>query len=308
MNLRGTDYRWLDIARYCDMLRNEDDIQNIKYFSAAVKNPQKRARQERYHDALRASKSTDVEVILGHHAKRDIRIRLNGPNYTGSIKYKKWEEKETDVNIAINITQDARNNACDRIILISGDGDLTPAVRRAKELHKHVTVYIPALPKDNDRWSSTLSKVADKCRRLPERLLKLSVLPDRFINPDSGRIIENPFKNSLAASSFLPYCGTCGGEYEAGNKCNRGHGLQRTPALIAPPGFNPNTWLSVPNVPDNNDAKVRIFNALESNNIATLIQTDSAPTSQVYGDIEQIPNITELYVHPEQLEAAQDFI
>ena len=53
------------------------------------------------------------------------------------------EEKRTDVNIAIQMLEDAYEDRCDKLILVSGDSDLVPAVIRVRNLGKKVLVYIP---------------------------------------------------------------------------------------------------------------------------------------------------------------------
>ncbi len=50
-------------------------------------------------------------------------------------------EKKVDINIAIDIISLAYENAYDKAVLISGDGDFVPVVRKLKELEKDVEVW-----------------------------------------------------------------------------------------------------------------------------------------------------------------------
>lgn len=50
----------------------------------------------------------------------------------------KMHEKGVDVNIAVDILVATYENTCDRIILVSSDTDLLPAVKKAKEKGKTV--------------------------------------------------------------------------------------------------------------------------------------------------------------------------
>lgn len=50
----------------------------------------------------------------------------------------KMSEKGVDVNIAVDILVATYENTCDRIILISSDTDLLPAIKKAKEKGKTV--------------------------------------------------------------------------------------------------------------------------------------------------------------------------
>lgn len=102
------------------------------------------------------------------------------------------EEKRTDVNIAVQMLDDAYQDACDRFVIVSGDSDLVPAVNRLKVRFpkKEVVVYVPT--RDPDRGAATeLRGSADKDRDLPLALLKPSQLAPRV--PDgAGGFIEKP--------------------------------------------------------------------------------------------------------------------
>jgi len=50
----------------------------------------------------------------------------------------KMHEKGVDVNIAVDILVATYENLCDRIILVSSDTDLLPAIKKAKEKRKIV--------------------------------------------------------------------------------------------------------------------------------------------------------------------------
>lgn len=50
----------------------------------------------------------------------------------------KISEKGVDVNIAVDILVATYENVCDRIILVSSDTDLLPAIKKAKEKGKAV--------------------------------------------------------------------------------------------------------------------------------------------------------------------------
>ena len=50
-------------------------------------------------------------------------------------------EKKVDINIAIDIISLAYENVYDTAVLVSGDGDFVPAVKKVKELDKNVEVW-----------------------------------------------------------------------------------------------------------------------------------------------------------------------
>ena len=50
-------------------------------------------------------------------------------------------EKKVDINIAIDIISLAYENAYDMAVLVSGDGDFVPVVKKVKKLDKNVEVW-----------------------------------------------------------------------------------------------------------------------------------------------------------------------
>ena len=50
-------------------------------------------------------------------------------------------EKKVDIKIAIDVISLAYENAYDTAVLVSGDGDFVPVVKRVKELDKNVEVW-----------------------------------------------------------------------------------------------------------------------------------------------------------------------
>ena len=71
--VKGTPYKWLDIAAMCRMLLPRDQIHSIKYFTALVdprsNDPDQPARQRMYLRALRTI--PNLELIFGTFLTRD---------------------------------------------------------------------------------------------------------------------------------------------------------------------------------------------------------------------------------------------
>lgn len=134
--------KWLDLDRFCRYLRPHDDLRTIRYFSAMVDGPTK-ANQEAYLRAL--STTPSVEIILGKFKRKRVRCGVTSCTWTGDKLYQIPQEKRTDVNIAIFMLDDAYRDACDHLILFSGDSDLVPALNMVKLRFpkKKITVYVP---------------------------------------------------------------------------------------------------------------------------------------------------------------------
>jgi|HubBroStandDraft_3_1064219.scaffolds.fasta_scaffold77392_2 hypothetical protein len=123
-------YLWLDLEQLVRRLRPADRIVAVRYFTALVRDdPAASSRQRTYLDALAAHSGGTVEVVLGRYQSKSVACRQCGNIWTS------YEEKETDVNIAVSIVSDAAANASDIALIISADSDLCPAIRTARSLN-----------------------------------------------------------------------------------------------------------------------------------------------------------------------------
>ncbi|MGW8255844.1 MAG: NYN domain-containing protein, partial [Thermoguttaceae bacterium] len=123
--LKGGPHKWLNIERYFRLLRPHDAIEKIRYFTARINGP-RASNQEKYLTALTTLPL--VEVILGKFKSKRIECQVTTCDFPGSRFFSSFEEKRTDVNIALWMLHDAQKDLCDRLILVSGDSDLVPAV------------------------------------------------------------------------------------------------------------------------------------------------------------------------------------
>ena len=134
------------------MLQEYNQIIKIKYFTALVKSsesdPSKPERQRAY---LRALLSIpNLEIIEGILKKREIKGKFLGPLGKGIgkgeiVKIRKYEEKESDVNIASHVLVDSVQKDIDCIVLLSNDTDLkTPLFFARKIFHKKIGIISPS--------------------------------------------------------------------------------------------------------------------------------------------------------------------
>lgn len=134
--LRHTAFKWLDILK---LFQNIVKIQNpssrvikIKYFTAPVKanfssHGQKSVTaQNLYHRALKYIYGDCLDIIYGYHTvEKGYPPRYQKPiNKDDRVEIWKFEEKQTDVNIALHMYRDAVNETCTHQILVSNDSDL----------------------------------------------------------------------------------------------------------------------------------------------------------------------------------------
>lgn len=181
--------RWLNLERYCKLLRPNDDIVGIRYFIALVSDPENN-NQETY---LRALSTTPlVQVILGKFKFKNVKCGVATCTFAGSKWYQVPEEKRTDVNIAVFMLDDAYQDMCDQMIIFSGDSDLVPAINvvRNRFPAKKIIVYVPS--RNPVRGAAVeLRTAAHVNRTLPLQLLSKSQFPDQ-LQDGSGGLISRP--------------------------------------------------------------------------------------------------------------------
>lgn len=186
-SLKGSPEKWLDLEKLFSLIRQDDNVQQIRYFTARTGS----ADQELYLQALEAV-STHLRIELGLFKSKKVKCRVSGCSFTGVREFQMQEEKGTDVNIALRMLDDAYQSLCDRMVLVSGDSDLVPAVRLVKQRFPQikVTVYVPA--RDLIRGAAReLRRAADKHITLPLDKLSKAQLPKR-VEAKDGQIILKP--------------------------------------------------------------------------------------------------------------------
>lgn len=112
-----------DFLGFAKMLSNKEQIINASYYVGAIRTDGTKKTQQ-MHD--------NQQKLLAY-------ITNNGFNYVLGYLLKsdgEWHEKGVDVNIAVDILVAAYENICERIILVSSDTDLLPAIKKAKEKGK----------------------------------------------------------------------------------------------------------------------------------------------------------------------------
>jgi uncharacterized LabA/DUF88 family protein len=176
-------YLWLDLqAMATKLLRPGQALEQVSYFTARVRgNAESEQRQSDYIDALCAH-SPLVQVIDGRFQDKDRRCRDCGATWTV------YEEKETDVNIAVALLENAVRDTYDTALLVSADSDLCPAVRATKRQFPTKRIIAAFPPR---RRSMELKRVTDGQVVIGADKIRTSQLPDQVATP-GGVVIHRP--------------------------------------------------------------------------------------------------------------------
>ena len=146
--VKGTPYKWLNIAHLCDVLLPGHQIERIKYFTARVHgrpgDPLGPLRQQTFLRALRTIKN--IEIYFGHFLTHQVMMPLAQPvpGLPQFVRVIKTDEKGSDVNLATHLLHDGHLGRYEAAVVISGDSDLLSPVRFVmQDLKKPVGVLNP---------------------------------------------------------------------------------------------------------------------------------------------------------------------
>lgn len=139
--LKHSKDKWLDLYRLfsgkiLSSQSPEHDLVAIKFFTADIRakvasNGQAaQLAQQNYHRALEALYGDKVEIIKGYYALEKARLLAykKPPDKNFRVDVWKLEEKQTDVNLALESYRDATKGRAQQLIFVSNDTDIAPAL------------------------------------------------------------------------------------------------------------------------------------------------------------------------------------
>ncbi len=178
---RWRKYYWLNIVKFCELFLKDYQVLNeVYYFTAIPKQNRKKDRQDLLFSANKLNPK--FKLVFGKFLMK--KVRFGGKEYTT------FEEKQTDVNIAVEMIRNVIKSKVDTSVLISGDSDLLPPINLIRELDSDHKVYVYFPP---NRFSNDLAQNADAYIKLLryEHRFKKAVLPNS-IKLSSGFSIVKP--------------------------------------------------------------------------------------------------------------------
>jgi uncharacterized LabA/DUF88 family protein len=172
---------WCDFRKLAQqhLIGKDCTLEHIKYFTSPVGNLSYVGEQFKQYRWLQAVKTiNNLEVIEGFYTPDDEKFR---------------QEKQTDINIAVELVLDAiRPDGYDEALLISGDIDLAPAVLAVQNkipIRKTVHIWTP-LSKPSRRWEELVRNQGVFCHEIKPEMLADSRLKDRIIANNGNTVID----------------------------------------------------------------------------------------------------------------------
>jgi len=188
-------YKWLDYWRLCaSVLPKDATLAKVFYFTALYNmDPDGVARHRTY---IRALQSVGVETVYGKFKRKDRTCWIHRRNAKAHLPtcancdgtVKSFEEKQTDVNIAVRLLVEAHNDTFDTALVVTGDTDLIPVIVAMHNEFpgKRVGFFFPP-----HRTSQELKAIADFTIKMKTKHLSTCQFPDKITLKD-GSIIERP--------------------------------------------------------------------------------------------------------------------
>lgn len=195
-NFKANKYKWLNLRLLAENIKKpEEKIKNILYFSAYCSwNKEKKDKHKLY---VRALSSVGVRLIKGSFCNVEKSFTKTKNEVVSSDKifdelpnnlvFKTYEEKKTDVNIAVSLIEEAISENYDVFYILSADSDFAPALKYIKKHHRKIKL-VSVLPPKSSGYK--IKQVCDNQIYLTEDLLKKSLFNNEIKIGES--ILEKP--------------------------------------------------------------------------------------------------------------------
>lgn len=180
-------YLWLDYrSLFESMLKEDQTLAAVNYFTAMSKDPGSRKRQQTYLSAL--ALRGGLTVHLGRLAQRPHTCQKCGK------RSHRWQEKESDVRIALEMYRDAVNDRVDTVWLMSRDADLVPAVEAVlRDTDVKVVIFRPPNGSgDRAGGDALVSAAGGNQFHVERRLWARNQLPDVMQRAKGSTRIRRP--------------------------------------------------------------------------------------------------------------------
>ncbi|ALE01104.1 6-hydroxy-3-succinoylpyridine 3-monooxygenase [Pseudomonas syringae] len=180
--LRRTPYKWLDLLPLFEkhilpsaLVKDGDGrirqstlltSPSIKFFTANIlesvaRAPDSVSSQARYHTALRKLHDGRIELIEGYYAVNKMKVKIvdaehpdRTPRECQEIQAWKVEEKQSDVNLALQAYHDAITGQIDHAVIVTNDTDIAPALQMIR-VHTNVLIGVVVPTTDHTRLPNT---------------------------------------------------------------------------------------------------------------------------------------------------------
>ncbi|MDC2889325.1 NYN domain-containing protein [Psychrosphaera algicola] len=211
--LKGTPYKWLDL----DVLFSKfllpsssphsqiNEIDGIKFFTAdiigrAARDPNSIKDQQSYHRALKFHLREKFSLIKGYYSLLPISAHQveSGRDIPQSAITRVWklEEKQTDVNIAVEALADAiLDDDTEQVVFVTNDTDIAPVLAKIRTLSSVKVGLVIPTPK------GVRHPNVDLCRHA--HWVRHHILDDELSRSQLPRVVSGGRKPAIKPESWF---------------------------------------------------------------------------------------------------------
>lgn len=178
--LKHSSDKWLDLKvlffdRILASQNAQSELAGIKFFTADIRSKvasqgqAAQIAQQHYHRALTCLYPDTLKIIKGYYSLEKARLLAyqQPPDKDRRVEVWKLEEKQTDVNIALQAYRDVVKGHAEQLIFVSNDTDLAPALAAVREdfgCQVQIGVIIPTRKSSRRPGNTQLSQYANWTR------------------------------------------------------------------------------------------------------------------------------------------------
>lgn len=175
--------KWVDLRKlFTQFISDDEEIADIYYYTAKPTHTRPDV-QDRYEQLTKAYRMfLRIKVVYGKFKKKEKECK------NCHVKWVQHEEKESDVNLAVQIVKNAYEKVYDTTYVVTQDSDLAPAVKLAEKVNAgHVKLLTPVGRPHSNEISRILGKKQKS--QIKEHNLEHALMPEYFHDPKSGNIV-----------------------------------------------------------------------------------------------------------------------
>jgi len=183
----GVCLKWLNLHTLCKsfmyLFGKDYNLYKIFYFTAIAYHYVEMDKVERHENYIKCLESTGIEVIRGRFKEKTEYCPLCKKEYVGHV------EKQTDIAISsklLELLYANDHNHCEGFVLVTGDSDLTPAIKIAKIVN----------PLADIRFAFPVNRKSEELARLAPKSFKLR----------EGHYLANQFKDPIKLADGTVIC------------------------------------------------------------------------------------------------------
>ena len=173
--------KWVDLWGLSEsLIKPSENLVGVEYFSAFKKT--NIARFKRHEQYVAALEYQGVSTNMGKFKQKKTKCMA-----ACKQEFTAWEEKETDVHIAVKMVEDAFTDQFDKAILITADTDLIPPMESIRSYHSDKVVVVIAPPKRKGRC-----RALNPIYEIPTSKINQNLLPENATDKKGKVIFQRP--------------------------------------------------------------------------------------------------------------------